>query len=60
MTSQIETLGDHPREEEEDHHAPQDHPWEVGVEAEAVEAEEGEEEHFHCPDRHPPSKLKNF
>ena len=60
--SQIEILGDHPRVEEEDRHAPQDHPREVGaagVEVEAVEAEV-EEEHFHYPDTHLPSQLKNF
>ena len=60
--SQTEILGDHPPEEEEDHHAPQDHPREVGVEAVGVEveAEEGAEEHFHCPDTRLPSQLKNF
>ena len=55
--SQIEILGDHPQEEEEDHHVPQDHPRVVGVEA---EAEEGEEGHFRYPDTHPPSRLKSF
>ena len=59
--SQIEILGDYPREEEEDHHAPQDHPREEGVEAEEVEAEEVEgEEHFHRPDTRLPIPLKNF
>ena len=60
--SQIEILEDHPREEEEDHHAPQDHPREVGVEVVGVEAEEeeGEEEHFHYLDTRLPSQLKNF
>ena len=58
--SQIEILGDRPREEEEDHHAPQDHPREVvGVEVVVVEAGE-EEEHSHYPDMRLPSQLKNF
>ena len=60
--SQIETLGDHPREGEEDHHAPQDHPREEveeGVEV-AVEEEEEEEEHSHRRDMHLPKRLKSF
>ena len=52
--SQIEIRGDHPREGEEGHHTPQDRPREEGVEV------EGEEEHFHYPDTHLPSQLKNF
>jgi hypothetical protein len=69
LTYQIAILGDHPRGEEEDHHASQDHPQAVvgvavvgvavvGVEAEEVE--EGEEEHFHCPDTRLPNQLKSF
>ena len=61
--SQIEILGDHPREEEEDHHAPPGHPREVGVEevgVEVVGVEEEEEEHFHYLDTHLPNQLKNF
>ena len=57
--SQIEILGDHPWEEEEDHHAPQDHPR--AEEAEEVEeVEEAVEEHFHCPDTRLPNQLKSF
>ena len=73
LTFQIETLGDHPQEEEEEdpRHTPQDHPQEEAEvveaveEAEVVEAEvvavvEAEGEPSHYPDMHLPNRLKSF
>ena len=60
---QIGILEDHlpDKEEEDPHHALQDHPREEAEEAVVVgEAAAVEEEHFHCPDTRLPNQLKNF